>query len=444
MSAIATVLMEMGHGVSGSDAGDSGRLRRLRAAGARVQAGHDGSLVDDADMVVVSTAIPFDNPEVVAARERGLPVWRRAEMLSAICAARRTIAVAGTHGKTTTSAMLAAILAGAGRRPSFIVGGDLPGGAPSAAWEAGSDWLVVEADESDGTFLELGAEAVVITSIEPDHLDHYGDASALRSAFRTFAEGARGPRVVCADDAGARSLAAALSTEENVVTYGTSGAASVRIRDVSCGRDASEFSVQVGELTAGPFAVGAPGLHNVRNAAGALSMAHALGLGWGEAGQALAAYRGVTRRFERRGECDGVTFVDDYGHLPGEVAAVLAAAAAGGWPRVVAVFQPHRYSRTASLWRDFADAFAGADVLLVTDIYPAGEAPRAGISGRLIADAVQSAHPGADVRYVATLDAAATTLRQVLRPGDLCLTLGAGDLTTLPDRFLTSGTGRGG
>lgn len=439
MSAIATVLVAMGHAVSGSDAADSARLHRLGALGARVHAGHAAIHVEGAEMVVVSTAIPSDNVEVAAALRRGLPVWRRAEMLAAICAEKRTIAVSGTHGKTTTSAMLAAILGASGRRPSYVIGGELRGGDGGAAWDAASEWLVVEADESDGTFLELGAEAVVITSIEPDHLDHYGDEAALRRAFRTFAEAAAGPKVVCADDASSSSLAAALDAGPpggGPITYGTNEAANVRIEDFSGGRDGSVFSIRSGATRAGPFAVGAPGLHNARNAAAALTMANAIGVPWAEAGRGLGSYRGVARRFDRRGEYLGVTFVDDYGHLPGEAAAALATAAAGGWERVVVVFQPHRYSRTASLWRDFADAFRGADVLVVTDIYPAGERPRPGITGRLIADAVRSAHPSADVRYVAGLDGAAAELRRVLRPGDLCLTLGAGDVTTLADRFL--------
>jgi UDP-N-acetylmuramate--alanine ligase len=444
MSAIATVLTAMGHIVSGSDAADSERLRRLAAGGARVHAGHAARQVAGADMLVVSTAIPADNVEVVAAHERGLPVWRRAEMLGAICAQRRTMAVSGTHGKTTTSAMLAAILSAAGLRPSYLIGGDIRGGGAGASWDSSSEWFVVEADESDGTFLELGAEAVVITSIEPDHLDHYGDEAALRAAFWTFAAAAPGPRVLCADDAGAASLAAALDADRpgsgRVISYGTSPTATVRIEDVSCDRNGSVFSIRSGGTTAGPFAVGAPGLHNIRNAAAAMTMAHALGVPWPEAGRALGTYGGVARRFERRGERHGVTFVDDYGHLPGEAAAVLGTAAAGGWERVVVVFQPHRYSRTASLWRDFANAFSGADVLLVTDIYPAGEMARPGITGRLIADAVRTAHPAADVRYVETLDDAAEELRRTLRPHDLCLTLGAGDVTTLPDRFLDRGT----
>jgi UDP-N-acetylmuramate--alanine ligase len=444
MSAIATVLLAMGHSVSGTDAAGSERLSRLQAAGARVRVGHDANAVRNADVFAVSTAIPPDNVEVVEAQRRRLRVWRRAELLAAICSARRTIAVAGTHGKTTTSAMLAAVLQASGRRPSYIVGGDLIGAGAGAYWDAGSDWLVVEADESDGTFLTLGAEAVVLTSVEPDHLDFYGDEDALQAAFRGFLLQAGGPKVVCVDDAGARSLAAVCGpntgagggTATRLITYGTDDSAAVRVEEVRAAPEGWRFSIREGGRTFGPFVVRVPGLHNIRNATAAVTMAHALGVSWDEAGGALAVYRGVARRFERRGEVDGVTFIDDYAHLPGEVAAVLSTAVTGGWDRVVAVFQPHRYTRTAALWREFSGAFAGADVLIITDIYPAGEAPTAGVTGRLIADAVRSVHPAADLRYVETLDGAEAELRAVLRPGDLCLTLGAGDLTTLPDRFL--------
>jgi UDP-N-acetylmuramate--alanine ligase len=436
MSAIATVLLAMGHRVSGSDLVDSVPLHRLASLGAVVSVGHDASRIGDAEIVAVSTAIAKDNAEVVEAHRRGLPVWRRSDLLAAICAERRTIAVAGTHGKTSTSSMLALILRDAGLHPSYVIGGDLMGIGPGAAWDPDGEWLVVEADESDGTFLQLGAPAVVVTSVEPDHLDFYGHETALRQAFADFVDQATGPKVLCADDAGASSLAARPASRSSVVTYGTCDDAAVRIEDVSLGRADARFWIQHQGERRGPFHVEAPGLLYVRNAVAALTMAHSIGIDWGQAGAGLAAYHGVARRFERRGERDGVTFVDDYGHLPTEVADTLRAAAAGGWSRLVVVFQPHRYSRTATMWRDFADAFIGADVVLITDVYPAGEPPRAGVTGRLVVDAVRRAHPRDDVRYVPTLDDAESELRGLLEAGDLCLTLGAGDLTTLPERFL--------
>jgi UDP-N-acetylmuramate--alanine ligase len=436
MSAIATVLLRMGHRVSGSDQVDSEALRRLRTLGAAVQIGHDRSYLGNAEIVAISSAIPETNPEVAEANRRGLPVWRRSALLAAICAQRRTIAVGGTHGKTSTSSMLALILRHAGLHPSYIIGGDILRVGPGAAWDPEGEWLVVEADESDGTFLELGAEAVVVTSVEPDHLDFYGDEGGLRGAFRDFVAQANGPRVVCADDPGAAALVTGKPPDAAIVTYGTANVADVHIDDVRLARSDSRFTVRHRGTRLGPFRIEAPGLLYVRNAVAALAMAHAVGVDWAQAGAGLADYHGVARRFQERGQCDGVTFVDDYGHLPAEVAQTLRAAAAGGWTRLVVVFQPHRFSRTAALWRDFADAFVDADVLVVTDIYPAGEAPRPGITGRLIVDAVLEAHPGADVRYAPTLDDAASQLQHILQPGDVCLTLGAGDLTTVPGRFL--------
>jgi UDP-N-acetylmuramate--alanine ligase len=447
MSAIATVLLAMGHRVSGSDAAQSDRLRRLAQAGAEVHVGHDARWLGDADVVAVSTAIPPENTEVAEAGRRGLRVWRRAELLAAICRQRRTVAVAGTHGKTTTSAMLAVILRHAGARPSYIVGGDLIGPASGAAWDPDGEWLVVEADESDGTFLELGAEAVVVTSVEPDHLDFYGDLANLRGAFLRFAAAAPGPRVLCADEPGAMALATSLAppdprsgeigSTDAVTTYGIGTTAMVRIEDLALGGAGVAFSLRKAGRRVATVWLRALGLHNVRNATAALTMAQALGVPWADGAAALRHYGGVARRLERRGERHGITYVDDYGHLPGEVTSVLAAVA-GRWDRVVAVFQPHRYSRTEALWPDFADAFGKADVVVLTDVYPAGEPVRPGVSGRLIADAVQGAHPDIELHYAPTLDDAAAVLQRILRPGDLCLTLGAGDLTTLPDRFLRS------
>jgi UDP-N-acetylmuramate--alanine ligase len=431
MSAIGTVLIGMGHQVSGSDEVDSPFLRRLAALGATVHVGHDPAWLDDPEVVARSTAIPAGNVELAEAERRGLRVWRRSELLAAICAQRRTAAVSGTHGKTTTSSMLAVVLDHAGLHPSIIVGGDISGMGSGARWDPSGEWMVVEADESDGTFLELGAEAVVVTSVEPDHLDFYGSRAVLEDAFARFVRQAPGPSVVCADDPGAAALVG-----EGSITYGTSNAAQVRVVDYVPGRAGSRFAVLFEGRTLGPVTLAVPGLHNARNAAAALAVAHALGVPWERAVEGIGRYRGVARRFETRGERHGVTFIDDYGHLPTEVAVTLAAARSGGWKRIVAVFQPHRYSRTEALWPDFADAFEASDILFVTAIYPAGERPRPGVSGELIFNAVRDRHPEADVRYVASTDALVGALLDVLRPGDLCLTMGAGDLTSLPDRIL--------
>ena len=432
MSAIATVLAAMGHRVSGSDLKASVGLERLRALGVDVAVGHRAQNLGTAEVVTVSTAVPATNPEVVTALQRGISVLRRSEVLAAITSTRRTIAVAGTHGKTTTSSMLALLLVEAGMRPSFIVGGELNEIGTGAVWDEG-EWLVVEADESDGTFLRLRPEAVVVTSVEADHLEHYGSLDALVSAFERFVAEPTGPKVVCADDAIARSL---LRQCPAATTYGTSKDAGYRMVDVVSGRSSVSFKVEHDGALLGDVALPVAGLHNARNACAALVTGLSIGVSFATGAKALARYGGVARRYQFRGERDGVTLVDDYAHLPGEVRAALAAAAGGGWRRVVCVFQPHRFSRTAALWPQFADAFVDADLVVVTDVYGAGEVPRPGVSGKLIVDAVLDAHPETAVAYLPSRKDWAPYLERVLRPGDLCITLGAGDLTLLPEELL--------
>ncbi|MCU1462179.1 MAG: murC [Acidimicrobiales bacterium] len=433
MSAIAHVLARMGHRVSGSDLKPSANLERLRAVGVDVHIGHDAAFVGQVDAVAISTAVPDRNPEVAAARARGIPVLRRAEVLAAICATRKTIAVAGTHGKTTTSSMLALVMVEAGLHPSFIIGGEVNEIGGGAAWDDG-DWFVVEADESDGTFLELEPAAAVVTNVEPDHLEHYGSFDALAGAFDDFLTSTPGPRIVCADD----RLTAALAARAAATTYGTHESAAFRVVDLESGRGGSRFGLVGPEGELGEVVLPVPGRYNAVNAAGALVAAMALGAPFDAGARALARYGGVARRFQFRGERDGVTFVDDYAHLPAEVRAALSAARDGGWRRVVAVFQPHRYSRTASLWRDFADAFDDADLLVVTDVYGAGEQPRPGVTGKLVVQAVLDAHPARPVAYLPRRPDLIAYLRARLAPGDVCLTMGAGDLTSLPTELLES------
>lgn len=431
MGAIASVLHRMGHRVTGSDLKDGPVAERLRADGITVTIGHDAANVGDAEMVAISTAIPDHNPEVKLASERGLDVLRRADILPAISAARRTIAVAGTHGKTTTSSMLALVLVEAGLRPSFIIGGDVNEIGSGAVWDDG-EWFVIEADESDRTFLSLGAEVALVTNVEPDHLETYGnDPLVLTAAFEEFATAAA-TRVFCADDAGSAALAAAVDG----VTYGTAEDADYRMVDVERHRAAVDFTLVHDGRELGRIHLPTPGLHNARNAAAAAVTGLLLGAPLDAAMRALARFGGVARRFEFRGEADGVVFVDDYAHLPTEVAAAVAAARDGDWGRVVCVFQPHRYSRTAALWQDFADVFTAADQLVITDVYSAGETPRPGVSGKLLVDAVLDAHPWSNVAYMPRLDDVQAWLGARLEPGDLCLTLGAGDLTSIPDEII--------
>jgi len=434
MSAIATVLAAMGHRVSGSDLKTSPALERLRSLGLEVHVGHRADQVGGADLVAVSTAIPPTNPEVAEAGRRGLPVHSRADLLGAITALRRTIAVSGTHGKTTTSSILSLILVEAGWRPSFIVGGDVNEIGSGASWSDG-EWLVVEADESDGTFLELSTEVALVTSVEPDHLEHYGSFDALRQAFARFLAGAPTGRVVCADD----PEAALLGRAAGAVSYGRGEEADFLVTDVELGRSSSAFFLRSGDEVLVRARLSVPGAHNVLNAAAAATTALRLGVGPEAVAAALARFTGVARRFQFRGEAGGVTFIDDYAHLPGEVVPTLEAVANGGWSRIVCVFQPHRFSRTAALWRDFAGAFDLADLLVVTDVYPAGEAHRPGVSGKLIVDAVLDAEPAKAVAYLPNRAELVGYLRRSLRPGDVCLTLGAGDLTTLADELLEAG-----
>ncbi|MAM32362.1 MAG: UDP-N-acetylmuramate--L-alanine ligase [Acidimicrobiaceae bacterium] len=431
MGAIADVLYRMGHTVTGSDLKDGPVVERLRVAGMEIHVGHDAANVGAADLVAISTAIPEHNPEVRAANERQIPLLRRSDILPAISAERRSIVVAGTHGKTTTSSMLAMAMVEADLDPSFIIGGDVNEIGSGAVWADG-EWFIIEGDESDRTFLSLGAEIAIVTNVEPDHLETYdNDPEQLLAAFVQFADAATTP-IYCADDAGAMQVASAVPG----ITYGTAEHADYRMVDIATGRASVAFTIRHDGAEVARVELPTPGMHNARNAAAAFVATIAAGGSAAAAAAALARFGGVARRFEFRGEIDGVTFVDDYAHLPTEVEAALAAAADGGWERIVCVFQPHRYSRTAALWQDFADGFVGADVLVVTDIYASGETPRPGITGKLIIDAVLDAHPWSTVAWMPRLDDAAGWLAHRLRPGDLCLTLGAGDLTGLPDQVI--------
>ncbi len=433
MSAIAEVLIGTGHTVTGSDLNDSAVVKRLIARGVDVTVGHDAANVGDVDLVTHSTAIPADNPELVEATSRNIPVLRRADTLAQITETWRTVAVAGTHGKTTTSAMLTIALAGAGLDPAYIVGGDLKDQDRGAAVGTG-DLLVVEADESDGTFVRLTAEAIVVTNVEPDHLEHYGGFEGLQQAFVQFVSQAPGPRVLCIDDPGSAALAK-LTEEFDPITYGTADGAQWQIVDPLPTPNGVSFTIRgpVGELK---IRLNQPGMHNARNATAAVAAAISLGADPALVAEALNGFGGVGRRFEPRGEAAGVTLIDDYAHLPTEVEAALSAARSLSPKRLVAAFQPHRYSRTEQLWSTFGDSFTEADVLFVTGIYSSGETPRPGIGSDLIVKVVSEAHPDADVRHVESLDDLAVAMLDELSDGDLCITLGAGDLTNVPDLLL--------
>jgi UDP-N-acetylmuramate--alanine ligase len=429
MSAIASVLAAMGHQVTGSDMKSSPTTSRLAAAGVAVMIGHEAAHVGDAELVAISTAIGPSNPEVVEAHRRGLRVLSRAEALAAVAACRRCVAVSGTHGKTTTTSMLALILVEAGLRPSFLIGGDINEIGTNAVWDTG-DWLVVEADESDGTFLTLEPEVAVVTNVEPDHLDYYGGFPELVAAFDRFCSG---PAVVAgADD----TVAAELGRAHGADLVGTAADATFRIGSEMAGRGGVSFELHHGRDVLGTISLPVTGANIARNAAVATVTALRVGASFDDAARALARFAGVARRFEQRGEAGGVRYVDDYAHLPTEVSAVLEAARQTKPNRIVVVFQPHRYSRIGALGEQFADAFSVADVVIVIDIFAAGEQPRPGVTGRLVVDAISRNHPDLDVSYVPGRPELRRRLGEVLRPGDLCLTLGAGDLTSLPDEML--------
>jgi UDP-N-acetylmuramate--alanine ligase len=431
MSALARILAGMGHRVSGCDTRLGEVTDRLERDGVTIWRGNDGSHLDGVEMLTYSSAFSVDHPEIQSARTRGVEVSTRAEALAGVCALRSAVGVGGTHGKTTTTAMLATILVGVGRDPSFLIGGEtsLPGS--NAHWGSG-ELFVVEADESDSTHLALPLRAAVVTSIDVDHLDNFGTFEDLFRSFERFVKGVDGPVVACFDDAGA----ARLVEYDNVVGYGL-GSGVYRAIDVSFLPGRAEFTVSSGSARH-PVSLAQRGVHNVRNALGAIAMAHRLGVDLGEACSAIGEFRGVARRFDVRGTTRGVTFVDDYAHLPAEIVATLEAARREvGAGRLVAVFQPNRFSRMDKLSGEFRDAFVAADVTVVTEIYASGTVPIAGVSGTLVVDAVRTAHPQARVQWCATREELVSYLDGSLQPGDLCVSMGCGDIESLPSEMMT-------
>ncbi len=434
MSAIAIALAEMGHDVSGSDIRERPVLDRLRAAGVTVHVGHERSHVAGCDAGTFSTAVPERNVELDQARRDGIPVLRRAGMLASVCARARSLAVAGTHGKTTTTSMLMLILAEAQMRPSFVIGGDVTDMGTGAQW-TGGDWFVVEADESDGTHLELPLHGTILTNVEADHLDHYGSLAAIEQSFERYLRQVPGPRVLCSDDPVCRRLAGEM---DGVGTYGTGVDAEGRAVDVEPHDGAFRFAVERGGGRLGRVDLPLRGLHNVRNATGALALALEIGVPFVDAAAALARFGGVARRFDIRGTSGGATLVDDYAHLPSEIAAVLAAArgSGDGWKRVVAVFQPNRFNRMEMLWPEYADAFVDADVVVLTDIYASGTMPIPGVTGKLVVDAVLDRHPAARVVWLPRRSDLVEFVARELRDGDVCISMGCGDIASFPAEVL--------
>ncbi len=444
ISAIGIILATMGHTVTGSDITRTGAWPKLEAAGVVAEVVPATDLFAAAErhgaaVVAHSTAFPPSAHERADAEAAGRRLVDRAAILAAVCGARSTVAVSGTHGKTSTTALLATLLVGVGADPSFLVGSTPVGLGEAARWGGDGGRFVVEADESDGSFLELGAEVAVVTNVDEDHLDHWGSIDAIEAGFDRFlAEAAT--RVVCIDDPRGGTepdeRALRVATANDAVTVGEAPPARWRLHHVEVERLTTRFGLTVDGTEVGPVAIGTPGRHHARNAAVALATAVELGTDVGAGVTALAAYRGCARRFEVAGEAHGVTVVDDYAHNPGKVRALLASAQEAGWGRVVVIFQPHRYTRTRDQGVDFGEALALADVVAVTDVYGAGEAPLSGVSGRTLVDAVLDHRPWAEVAWVPTLDDAAAWAGHALRPGDLCLTVGAGDISGLGPRLV--------
>jgi UDP-N-acetylmuramate--alanine ligase len=440
ISAIGIILATMGHTVTGSDVNETSAWPSLLEAGVRPEVVAAGELfsaahANGAQIVAHSTAFPPTEGDLAAAAEAGCTVLDRAGILALICAARPTVAVSGTHGKTSTTAMLATLLDGAGTDPSYLVGAKPVGLGRAAHWSpGGSGAFVVEADESDGTFLRLGGDIAVVTNIDEDHLDYWRDIEAIEAAFLRFLTEAR-VGVVCIDDPRGEHVTdpRALRVAEAVgaITVGEGPEADLHVHSVQVERLHTSFGLRRGDEELGPVQVGTPGRHHARNAALAIAVAMERGVPAADAVAAIGAYRGVARRFEVLGEVQGAMVVDDYAHNPGKLRAVLASAKEAGWSRVVAVFQPHRYTRTRDLLGDFGAALALADVVAITEVYAAGEDPLPGVTGRSLVEEVLDVRPWAEVAWVPTLDDAAAWLRGALRPGDLCLTVGAGDISGL-------------
>jgi UDP-N-acetylmuramate--alanine ligase len=441
MSGIAEVLINLGHDVQGSDASDNANVKRLRERGARVFVGHDAANLGSAAVVVVSTAIKRDNPELVSARARRIPVVRRAEMLAELMRLKRCVAVAGTHGKTTTTSLVATLLDAAGLDPTVINGGIINAYGTNARL-GGGDWMVVEADESDGTFLKLPADVAVVTNIDPEHLDHFHTFDAIKEAFLALIENLPfyGFAVMCLDHPTVQELVGRIE-DRRVLTYGENPQADIRLMDVDLTGGVTKFSVLIRERATGratyidDLALPMPGRHNALNATAAIAVAHALGAPVDVIRKAIGAFGGVKRRFTRTGEWNGAAIYDDYGHHPVEIGAVLKAARAAASGKVIAVVQPHRYTRLASLFDAFATCFNDADTVIVADVYPAGEAPIEGADKKSLATAI-AAHGHRHAIALPAPEKLAPLVHSIAKPGDFVVLLGAGTITqwahTLP------------
>jgi UDP-N-acetylmuramate--alanine ligase len=434
MSGIAEVLLNLGYQVQGSDVSENANVTRLRAKGARITVGHSADNLGAAQVAVISTAIKRDNPELIAARLKRVPVVRRAEMLAELMRLKHCVAIAGTHGKTTTTSLVAALLEAGKFDPTVINGGIINAYGTNARLGAG-DWMVVEADESDGTFLKLPADIAIVTNIDAEHLDYFKTFEAIKEAFRAFVDNIPfyGFAVMCVDHPVVRELASKIE-DKRVITYGEAQDADVRIAGLDLKNGVSRFAAIIRDRENGGTTIlddilmPMPGQHNALNATAALTVAHRLGVSAETIKNALAGFGGVKRRFTRVGEWNGVTIFDDYGHHPVEIAAVLRAARASARGRVIAIVQPHRYTRLHSLFDDFAAAFGDAGTVIVADVYPAGEAPIEGASRDSLVAALKARGHGHALALRRPEDLPAL-IHALAKPGDYVVFLGAGNIT---------------
>jgi len=434
MSGIAEVLVNLGYAVQGSDASDNYNLDRLRKAGAKVSVGHKAENVDGAEVVVVSSAIKRDNPELMAARERRIPVVRRAEMLAELMRLKSCVAIAGTHGKTTTTTMVATLLDAGDLDPTVINGGIINAYGSNARLGAG-EWMVVEADESDGTFLKLPTDVAIVTNVDPEHLDHFKTFEAVQDAFRHFVENLPfyGFAVMCIDHPVVQSLVGKIE-DRRIITYGQNPQADVRLLDLTPMGGGSKFKVafhdrKIGAVHEIPdLMLPMPGRHNASNATAAIAVARELGVSDEAIRKAIAGFGGVKRRFTKTGEWNGVTVIDDYGHHPVEIAAVLKAARESTNGKIIAVVQPHRYTRLQSLFEEFCTCFNDADAVVVADVYAAGETPIDGVDRDHFVAGLR-AHGHREVVPLPAASELAGIVKGIAKSGDLVVCLGAGNIT---------------
>ena len=434
MSGIAELLLNLGYTVSGSDLVDSDTIRRLRSLGAKISIGHHPANIGDADVVVYSSAVKPDNPEVRAARDKGIPVIRRAEMLAELMRLKYGIAVAGAHGKTTTTSMIASVLAKGGLDPTAVVGGKVKSLGSGAKLGQG-EFLVAEADESDGSFLRLSPTIAVVTNIDREHLDHYGSLEKIQETFLEFINKIPfyGLAVLCLDDPHIPALLPRV--EKRILTYGLNPQADIQAHEISFQGATSSFKVSHGKSLLGQVNLPLPGPHNVLNALAAIGVGLELEVPFGQIQEALGAFEGVQRRFQVKAVIDDITVVDDYGHHPCEIRATLHAAKLSWGRRLVVVFQPHRYTRTFHLFQDFLTAFHEADTLFLMDIYPAGEEPLEGVSSELLCRAIRDAGHR-DVEHVRDRRELVDKIMKKLVPGDVVITLGAGDVWKVGEELI--------